>query len=80
MKGFYVVRRARIITESAYRWVSVKFDIWDFLFLKIQIWLKSDKNTDTLHRPYFVKRGQFTKYQFYRRSKKVVPFYKRQML
>jgi hypothetical protein len=27
------------------------------------------------YRPYFVKRGQNTKYQFYRRSKKVAPFY-----
>ena len=30
--------------------------------------------------PYFVKRGQPTKYQFDRRSKKVVPFYIHHML
>jgi hypothetical protein len=61
---------------------SVKFDIWDLLMkrVKLQIWLKSDKNKDTLHRPYFVKRVQPTKYQYYSRSKKVVPFYKRQIL
>jgi len=35
----------------------VKFDILDFFLKKIQISLKSDKNTGSLHRPYFVKRG-----------------------
>jgi len=30
--------------------------------------------------PYFVKRGQPTKHQFYRRSKKVEPLYMWQML
>jgi hypothetical protein len=31
--------------------------IFGTFYEKFQIWLKSDKNTGTLYRPYFVKKG-----------------------